>query len=188
VPDPSPLTNILAGFRHIVPEGLDHILFVLGICLLARSIPPIIWQITTFTLGHSLTLALSVQGFLSLPPTAVEIAIGLSIAWIAVENLWQRNLPPWRLLVIFGFGLVHGLGFAHASGSSGLELRSLSALVCFNFGIELGQLVVVLAAILLTAAYWQRPCYHERVVRPISVLIALTGLGMAIWRSIAMVL
>ena len=100
------------GFTHILPKGPDHILFVLGLFLLSLRIRPILSQVTAFTVAHSITLGLSIYGVVSLPPRIVEPLIALSIVYVAIENLVTDVFRPWRVGVVFGFGLVHGLGFA----------------------------------------------------------------------------
>src|SRR6185295_19138503 len=131
------------GFTHILPEGPDHILFVLGIFLLSRRLKPILQQVTAFTVAHTLTLGLSIYGLVSLPPSIVEPLIALSIVFVAVENVLTPELKPSRIALVFAFGLLHGLGFAGVL--SQLRLRPsefLTALLSFNLGVAGGQLAV----------------------------------------------
>lgn len=100
------------GFTHILPGGLDHVLFVLGLFLLAPMWRPVLAQVTTFTLAHSITLGLALYGAVSVSRAIVEPLIALSIAYVAVENLVTTELKPWRLALVFLFGLLHGMGFA----------------------------------------------------------------------------
>jgi hypothetical protein len=166
------------GFTHIVPGGLDHVLFVLGIYLLSRRLRSVLWQVSAFTVAHSITLALGVSGVLSVLPTVVEPLIALSIAYVAVENLFVAELTSRRIALVFGFGLLHGLGFAGVLQELGLpRAELLTALVTFNLGVEAGQLAVIAAAFLLVG--W--PCgartwYRRRVVVPASCLIAAIAL------------
>ena len=140
-------------------------------------------QLTLFTIAHSLTLGLSLYGFVSVPETVVEVAIALSITFAAVENLFRERLSPWRPWVVFAAGLVHGLGFAHSFGSSeGGDGHFLAALFSFNLGIEAGQIVVVGIAYALTALWRKRDSYRKMVAQPASCLIALTGICWAIAR------
>jgi hypothetical protein len=165
------------GFTHILPKGLDHILFVLGIFLLSVHWRPLLYQVTAFTVAHSITLALSLYGVISLPASVVEPLIALSIVYVAVENIVVGELRPWRVWVVFGFGLLHGLGFAGVLTELGLPAGEfLPALIAFNVGVELGQLAVILLA-LLTVGLWfrDRPWYRARIVIPGSLLIAATG-------------
>ena len=161
------------GYTHILPQGLDHILFVLGLFLLSTRLKPLLWQITAFTVAHSLTLALSLYGLVRLPPAVIEPVIAASIAFVAIENLFTTELKPWRPFVVFGFGLVHGMGFAGALKDLGLQRHDfLTALVGFNAGVELGQLSVVALALLAVGWFRSRPGYRRLVVVPASVTIA----------------
>ena len=172
------------GFTHILPGGLDHILFILGLFLIARDAFTLLLQVTLFTLAHSLTLGLSLYGLIALPTQWVEVAIALSIAFIAVENLFMDHLSRWRPWMVFAFGLVHGMGFAHTLQDTPLDASSfLPALFSFNLGIELGQLAVVGLAFLVMAAWWKRDWYRQLIARPASALIAVTGLYWAVQRS-----
>ncbi len=138
------------GYTHIVPNGLDHILFVLGIFLLSLRWRPLLYQVTAFTLAHSITLALSLYGVVSLPASVVEPLIALSIVYVAVENMLVSELKAWRVWVVFGFGLLHGLGFAGVLTEVGLPRGEfLPALIAFNVGVELGQLSVIGLALLV---------------------------------------
>ncbi len=179
LPEPSPtvgrvwLRYIVLGVRHIIPEGTDHILFVLGLFLLSTRLSFLLWQLTAFTLAHSITLALSLYGVVQLPASIVEPGIALSIVFIAVENLASVRVGYRRLFVVFGFGLIHGLGFARALKETGLPRQDfLSALLGFNAGVELGQLIVVVIAFLLVGWFRTCPWYRRRVIIPVSVLIA----------------
>jgi hypothetical protein len=168
---------IWLGFTHILPEGADHILFVLGLFFFSVLLRPLLIQITAFTVAHSLTLGLSLLGVFSLPSRLVEPLIALSITVVAVENIFFRKLRPSRFLIVFAFGLIHGLGFAGVLKGLGLpEGQFFKVLVSFNVGVELGQLTVVAAASALTMWMWKKPWYHKRVVIPISALIAAVGL------------
>ena len=110
----------MARLHHILPKGLDHILFVLGIFLLSPRWKTMLLQVTAFTVAHSITLGLSIYGIVSLPSRIVEPLIALSIAYVAIENLLTRELKPWRLALVFMFGLLHGLGFAGVLRELGL--------------------------------------------------------------------
>lgn len=168
---------LMLGFAHIVPKGLDHILFVLGLFLLNPRWRPLLWQVTAFTIAHSITLALSIYGVFSLPPRVVEPLIAASIAFIAIENVCTTRLNPWRLFVVFGFGLVHGLGFASVLTELGLPRSEfLTALITFNLGVEGGQLAVVGMAALATAWCFGRPWYRQRIAIPASIAIACMGI------------
>lgn len=166
------------GFIHILPEGLDHILFVLGLYLLSTRLQPLLLQVTAFTLAHSITLALGLYGIVRISPEIVEPLIAASIAYVAIENMMTTRLHAWRPFIVFGFGLLHGLGFAGVLQEIGLPREEyVAGLVGFNVGVELGQLSVIGLAWLATGLWYRRrPWYRARVVLPASGLIALTGL------------
>ena len=177
------LRFLSAGITHIIPSGLDHILFVLGLFFLSPNFKPLLLQVTAFTIAHSITLALSVFSIVKLSPAIVEPIIALSITIVAIENLIAREVKPWRWAAVFGFGLFHGLGFASLIHEAGLpEGHRLSALLAFNLGVEIGQIAVVLGAFAATAWCQQRPWYFQRVSAPASVVIAGTGLVWTIQR------
>jgi hypothetical protein len=176
---------LVLGFEHILPKGFDHILFVLGMFLLTRSARPILIQVTSFTLAHSLTLGLTMYGVVSLPPKIVEPLISLSIAYVAIENLFTPRVTPWRPAVVFAFGLLHGMGFAGVLRELRLPRADfLPALVSFNAGIELAQLTVIALAFACTHAVWQHGprWYRARIVVPASAAIAVTALAWTMQR------
>ena len=171
------------GYTHILPKGLDHILFVLGIFLLSPRLKTMLLQVTAFTVAHSITLGLSIYGIVSLPPGVVEPLIALSIAYVAIENLVTRELKPWRLALVFMFGLLHGLGFAGVLRELGLPRSEfLTGLVAFNLGVEGGQLTVIAGASILVAPFVTRGWYRHRVVIPASLVIAAIGIYWTITR------
>ncbi len=176
------------GFTHILPHGFDHVLFVVGIFLLTSQWKSIVAQVSTFTIAHSITLALTMYGVVSLPAKVVEPMIALSIAYVAIENLVVSELKPWRLALVFSFGLLHGMGFAGVLRDLGLPRPAfLTALLTFNLGVEAGQLSVIAIAFVL-CAYWQqrdRVQYRRFIVQPASLAIALTGLFWTIQRALA---
>ncbi len=173
----------LLGFEHILPLGLDHILFVLGLFLLSVHWRPLLWQVTAFTVAHSVTLALSMYGVVSLPSRLVETLIAASIAYVAIENMFTSKLHAWRPAVVFCFGLLHGLGFASVLRELGLPREQfVPALISFNVGVELGQLTVVSSAFLVVGRLRERPYYRKLVVIPCSAAIAVTGVYWAITR------
>ncbi len=138
---------IPVGFDHILPKGLDHILFVLGLFFLAPALRPLVIQISLFTVAHTVTLALGALGIVNIPGSIVEPLIALSIVYVAFENMFTDGLNRWRPFVIFGFGLLHGLGFASVLGDFGLPPgQFVAALIGFNIGVELGQIVVIAVA------------------------------------------
>jgi hydrogenase/urease accessory protein HupE len=168
------LRYLVLGFTHIVPHGLDHMLFVLGIYLLSGRARSVLWQVSAFTAAHSLTLGLSLYGVLAVSSKVVEPLIAISIAYVAIENIFVSKLKAWRVALVFAFGLLHGLGFAGALKDVGLPRSEfLTALLTFNVGVETGQLAVIGAAFLLVGWHCsQRAWYRARVVVPASALIA----------------
>jgi hypothetical protein len=176
---------IALGFEHILPLGIDHILFVVGLFLLAAKWRPLLWQVSAFTLAHTLSLALSIAGVVSLPSRLVETLIAASIAYVATENILTDKMRASRPLLVFGFGLLHGLGFADALRALGLpDGEWIPALVSFNVGVELGQLAVIGLAFLAIGWFRDRPWYRPWIVRPASALIALTGIYWALQRGL----
>lgn len=168
---------IPVGFDHILPKGLDHVLFVLGLYFLSLKLSVLLWQITSFTLAHTVTLAAAALGLVSVPATLVEPLIAASIVFVAVENLFSKRLSKWRPFVIFAFGLLHGLGFASVLSAFGLpETQFIPALIGFNIGVELGQLTVILIAFIILG-YWfgKKAWFRSRISIPASLLIAATG-------------
>lgn len=171
------------GYAHILPKGLDHILFVVGLFLLSPRVKTLLLQVTAFTLAHSITLGLSIYGLVSLPSRIVEPLIALSIAYVAIENLVTRELKPWRLTLVFMFGLLHGLGFAGVLRELGLPRGEfLTGLLAFNVGVEGGQLTVIAIAMLLVWRFVNRDWYRHRVVIPASLVIAAIGIYWTVTR------
>lgn len=165
------------GFDHIIPKGLDHILFVLGLFFLSLQMRPLVTQITVFTVAHTITLALASLGYVTVNPAVVEPLIAASIVYVAVENIFTNRITWWRPIVIFGFGLLHGLGFASVLGEFGLAPgRFVAGLIGFNIGVEVGQLAVIGLAF-LAVGYWfgKKPWYRARVSIPASIVIACIG-------------
>lgn len=180
---PKPFTQVateytVLGFEHIVPKGIDHILFVLGLFLLSVKLRPLLLQVTAFTLAHSITLGLTIYGVISLPPSIVEPLIALSIVAVGIENIFVKTVKIRRIVVVFLFGLLHGMGFAGVLSQLGLpESDFVTALVFFNIGVEAGQLFVIAVAFL--CVFWllkNQQLYRQWVVIPVSALISLIGL------------
>ena len=171
------------GYTHILPKGLDHILFVLAIFLLSTSWKPVLVQVSAFTVAHTITLGLTIYGVFSLAPTVVEPLIAVSITYVAVENLVARELQPWRVAIVFAFGLLHGMGFAGVLAELGLPRSEfVTALLSFNVGVEAGQLTVIGLAFGAVVQVHRRPWYRRRVVIPASVALATTGLVWTVQR------
>lgn len=170
------LSWLAVGFQHIIPRGLDHIVFVLGLFFLSTRLSTLLYQVSCFTVAHSLSLGLATVGIVAVPASVVEPLIAASIIFIAVDNLHSELLARWRLLVVTLFGLLHGLGFAAVLSELILPAENFySALLFFNLGVEAGQLTVLLLA--FAAVGWLRNWtqYTDRVARPATVTIAGVG-------------
>jgi hypothetical protein len=178
-------SEVKRGFLHVLPLGLDHVLFVLGLFLMSRKWKPLILQVTTFTLAHTITLWMASAGWVSLPPSVVEPVIAASIVFVAVENLVRRDYSHWRLLVVFIFGLIHGLGFA---GVMSTRLDSTGSLVVgllgINLGVELGQLAIIAIAFVATCWIANEEKYRKFIVVPGSIFIALAGIWWVVERTV----
>jgi len=170
---------IVQGFVHILPRGLDHILFVLALFLFAKSFSTLLWQVSAFTLAHTITLALGIYGIVQLPSSIVEPLIALSILYVAIENVYRAKsttVSHTRMPVIFAFGLLHGLGFASVLSDVGLpESQYALSLISFNIGVELGQLSVIVIAFLCLAPIMKRQWYQSTVVKALNIGIAITA-------------
>lgn len=168
------------GFTHIIPFGLDHILFVMGLCLLSTKVKTILWQATAFTVAHSITLALSMKNIIVAPSAIVEPIIALSILFVAVENILLTELKPWRIAIVFLFGLIHGMGFASALNEIGLPNgKFYTSIIAFNVGVELGQIAVITAMFsLFIIPLRNKVWYRKKVVYALSACI---GLVAAFW-------
>jgi len=176
------------GYHHVLPEGRDHILFILGLFLLVPKWKPLMGQSLLFTLAHSITLALAVFAVVHIPgklwgiTKPVEVLIAISIAWVGVENLLTRKLGKQRLILIFCFGLIHGLGFASSIGDkmNGVPRSQLTGpLLGFNVGVELAQISVLAAAFLLL---WPLRKWKLQVQTIGSAFVALAGICWAVQR------
>lgn len=174
---------LVLGFLHIIPRGLDHILFVLGLFLLTPKPRQLLWQVSVFTLAHTVTLGLAVFELVRLPSIWVEIAIALSLVYVGTENLLTKRLNKRRLFLVFGFGLLHGMGFAGILLDRWIpNAERLPGLISFNVGVELGQLAVLVAAWLLTLPIRRRPHQQKTLVVLGSILIAVAGAWMLVQR------
>ncbi len=166
------LRYIVLGVNHILPGGMDHILFILGLFLASIRVTSLLWQVTAFTVAHSITLALSLYGVFRLPFSVVEPGIFLTIIFVGVENLFNPQVGLSRVLAVFAFGLIHGLGFASALRETGLpESDFFEALVGFNVGVELGQLLVIVIAFWVVGWFRRSVHYRNWVVIPGSLSI-----------------
>lgn len=174
------------GINHIVPYGLDHILFVASLCLLNTKFKSILWQATAFTVAHTITLALSMKGVIKIPSEVVEPLIALSIMFVAIENILLSQLKMWRIAIVFLFGLVHGLGFASALNEIGLPRNQFfTSIFSFNAGVEIGQISIIsMVFLLIVLPMGKMNWYTKGVVYPVSAVVALVAAYWTIQRII----
>ena len=178
------LNYIAVGFEHIVPLGLDHIVFVIGLFLFSPKLRPLLLQVTAFTLAHTITLALGALNIVSITPWIVESIIALSIVYVGVENILFRDFQRHRIVLVFAFGLLQGLGFAGVLGEFGLpENAFIPALIGFNIGVEFGQLAVIAVCLALTFLIRSQSWYRQVVTIPVSLVIAAIGLYWVLERT-----
>ena len=172
------------GVMRIVPGGLDHMLFVICICLLGGRARSVFWQVCAFTVAHSIMLALGLYGVVAVEPKIVEPLIALSIAYVALENIFLADLKSWRPALVFAFGLLHGMSFAGALKDVALPRSEfLTALLTFNLGVEAGQVAVIGAAFVLVGWHSANHAWYRRhIVVPVSGLIACTAVCWTIGR------
>ena len=169
---------VTIGFLHIVPKGLDHILFIIGLFLLSTRWKALIWQVSAFTLAHTVTIFLGALNIIQISNSIVEPIIALSITYVAIENIFFTKLTKWRPGVVFLFGLLHGLGFAGILNEIGVpESYFIASLISFNIGVELGQIGILILCF-LTIGYWlgNKSWYRSNVTTPLSMIIAIIGL------------
>ena len=159
---------LVLGYEHIIPLGFDHILFILCVFFLNTNIKQIILQASMFTVAHSITLGLAMYGIIKPPANIVEPLIALSIVFLAVENIYSNKVKPWRMVMVFLFGMVHGMGFAGALSQLGMPQNAFAtALISFNVGVELGQLSIILLMYFCVAKLFAgRLWYRKRIVVP----------------------
>lgn len=174
------------GILHIVPLGLDHILFILGLFFVIHSRSALLWQVSSFTVAHSITLGVCSSGWI--PPdwlqVSVEPLIALSIAFVGFENCFAEKMTKWRPAIVFSFGLIHGMGFAGVLGDIGLpEYFFWIALLSFNIGIEVAQLLILACAGLLLCCFMKKSWYRIGIVLPCCIAIGMSGLWMFIERA-----
>lgn len=162
------------GVEHIL-TGYDHLLFLAALLLGGGGWLGLLKIVTAFTLAHSLTLAVATLGLLSVPPRLIEPLIAASIVWVAIENIVRREQGSRRWMVSFGFGLIHGLGFAEVLQPLALPHWALArALLGFNLGVETGQALVI--ALTVALGFWARGApWHGRAARGASAAVALIG-------------
>lgn len=170
---------VYSGIIHIVPGGLDHILFVVGLLAYGLSGRGLIVQISLFTAAHTMTLAAASLGWINLSGSIVEPLIALSIAWIGIENIIRTSgrFAASRLVIVFTFGLLHGLGFASVLSDFGLPQTSfIISLLSFNAGVEIGQLLIVVPIFFILKAFKLTKTQFRRTFQmPVSAIISGVG-------------
>ena len=180
------LRYLTLGFTHVLPLGPDHMLFVMGLFLLNSRPRALLVQMSAFTVAHSLTLGLGMYGLIAVPSHIIGPAIAVSIAYVAIENLLWSDLKKWRVVLVFAFGLLHGLGFASVLQALGLPRTDfLTALVSFNIGVQAAELTVIVGLFLLVG--WrcaERVWYRAHVAIPASAAIACTAVFWAVERIV----
>lgn len=168
---------VIFGLDHILPFGFDHLLFILALILSTKKVKAILLQVSLFTLAHTVTIALVVSEVLLVSGKWVEVAIAATIVFVGLENIFRQSAPgSWRYIVVFGFGLIHGMGFAGALQDLGLpETKLLAAIIGFNLGVELGQLLFATIVFALIFRWMNHANFRSRCVTPLSTGIALVG-------------
>ncbi len=191
---PEPVSNLERfveftgiGFDHVIPLGWDHILFIVGMALSSLLFKRLLLLVTSFTLAHTLTLGLAMFGIVEVSARIVEPLIAFSIAYVAVENLFIHQSVKRKIVVVFIFGLIHGLGFASMLKSFDMSPDSfLTTLIGFNVGVELAQIVIVLFVVLILLGLRALKLdYRKLAVIPISVIISMVGIWWGIERLVA---
>ena len=169
----------ILGIEHIIPKGLDHILFIIGLFFFSVSLRPLLIQVTMFTVAHSITLIFVTVSFITINSFIVEPIIALSIAYVGIENIFKKYVKEYlRYIIIFLFGLLHGLGFALVLNDIGYQSSKLIVnLISFNLGIEAAQIFIILLLYLLIGFTFSNKKYYRYVFQiPVSLLIALVGI------------
>ena len=169
---------VISGIEHIIPKGLDHILFVMGLFLFSHRWRPLLAQVTVFTAAHTVTLALASVGWVQISGSIVEPLIALSIVYVAVENLLPKRVLKRRLALVLAFGLLHGLGFASVLQDFGLGGEHFAvSLIGFNLGVEIGQLLVLLPMMILLGTWAANQSWYRRAIQ-IPISLAIGGVGL----------
>jgi len=166
---------VVTGFEHIIPYGLDHILFILCVFFLNTNIRKIVMQASMFTLAHSITLGMAMYGIIDPPSSIVEPLIAASILFLAIENIYHKEVKPWRMVMVFLFGLVHGMGFAGVLSELSMPKHAFAtAIIGFNVGVEIGQVAIILFMYwAVSKTFSKKVWYRKWLVMPVSLAIAL---------------
>ena len=182
-------TNFLClGVKHIL-TGYDHLLFLFGLLLVARGFFSSLGIITSFTIAHSITLAVATLHLVQIPSRIVELLIAASIVFVGIENLLRGDIPTARRMVAFGFGLIHGFGFASALREAGIGSGTggiLLPLFSFNLGVELGQIMIAAVALPIIWKLRENPMFIARWAPACSAAVVLLGsfwFGQRVWMT-----
>lgn len=175
---------ITQGFLHVLPLGFDHILFITSLFFLNTNLKSVIVQCSIFTIAHTITLILGAYQVIPIYANIVEPIIALSIVFTALENIYSQSVSNWRVLLIFIFGLIHGMGFASALQETNIPKHQFFvALLSFNVGVELAQIIILLFLYFAFGKWLQHfTWYKSRVVNPISCCIACVAMYWAVER------
>ena len=170
---------LFLGIQHIIPKGLDHILFIIGLFLFSNLIRPLLLQVTMFTIAHTITLVIASLSLINVNASIVEPLIALSIVYIGVENIFKKySNTKIRYYVIFLFGLLHGLGFALVLKDVGLDYSNLLInLVSFNIGVEIAQIFILFLLYLTIGLFFSKKKYYKIIFQiPLSLFISLIAI------------
>ncbi len=172
------------GFSHVIPQGFDHILFIVSIFLLSPSVKSVLIQCSVFTIAHSISLGLTASGVILANSNIIEPLIAISILYTSIENIILDNINKFRLIIIFLFGLIHGMGFASVLKENGLPpFNFWEAILSFNIGVELGQITIILFAYFFISKWFnKKEWYKNRIVYPISTVIGCIAIYLSIER------
>jgi len=173
------INYFILGIQHIIPKGLDHILFIVGLFFFSVTLRPLLIQVTMFTIAHSITLIFVSVSFINVNPLIVEPIIALSIAYVGIENIFKQYVKEYlRYIIIFFFGLLHGLGFALVLSDIGYQSSKLILnLISFNLGIEAAQIFIILSLYILLGIKFSNKKYYRYIFQvPVSLFIALVGI------------
>ena len=173
------INYFILGIQHIIPKGLDHILFIVGLFFFSVTLRPLLIQVTMFTIAHSITLIFVSVSYINVNPLIVEPIIALSIAYVGIENIFKEYVKEYlRYIIIFFFGLLHGLGFALVLSDIGYQSSKLILnLISFNLGIEAAQIFIILSLYVLLGIKFSNKKYYRYIFQvPVSFFIALIGI------------
>lgn len=185
-PATTAVNYIKLGFEHILPLGFDHIIFIISLVLFSPNLKQLFTQSAAFTIGHCITLAIASLQIFSISPSIVEPIIALTIVYVAIENIMKKELKASRLLLIFAFGLLHGMGFASALAEIGLAKNQfVLSLLMFNVGLELGQIFIIILSLgILRFIQMQFSISWSKLVFPVSIFIMCIGMYWVVERLI----